>query len=197
MKLIEFSSVQLTVAAGQLLGLMFANLLAGSIASSLQSKHSHELENVKKYANSLYYCAGVILLLVASIGQKLYLAAPYKNKQADLSFSTGIKAAILSSAAIILLATVIYFAAQMNTSPVFRLFSSGFIESMLSVAGMLLSLVPYILTGFTRIPMMQEKSVKIASIFTFFLIISAIYAFFQDGFVSFIGSKMAKLYYLL
>lgn len=197
MKLIEFSSVQLAVTAGQLFGLMFANLLAGNIAFTLQSKHPHELENVKKYTNSLYYCSGIILLLVTCIGQKLYLAAPYKYKQADLSFSTSIKAAILSSAAIILLATVIYFAAQLNTNTFFRLFSSGFIESMLSVAGMLLSLIPYILTGFTRFPMMQEKSVKIASIFTFFLIISAIYAFFQDGFVSFIGSKMAKLYYLL
>jgi len=193
MKLIEFSFAQLTVAAGQLLGLMLANLLAGSIANNLHSKH--ERENVKKYTNSLYYCAGIILLLVACIGQKLYLAAPYKYKQTDLSLSEGIKAAILSCAALILLATIIYFTAYLNTSPVFQLFSSGLVESMLSVAGMLLSLVPFILMGFIRIPLMQEKSVKIASLLTFFLIVSSIYSLFQDGFVSFIGSKIVKLYY--
>ncbi len=197
MKFIEFSSVQLTVVGGQLLGLMLANFLAGSLAVTLHLKQPHRLENVKKYTNSLYYCAGIILMLVACIGQKLYLAAPYKNKQIDLSLSEGIKIAISSSAVIILLTMVIYFTMQLSSSPIFQLFGSGLVESMLSVAGMLLTLLPYVITGFIRIPMIKEKSVKTAVFLTFFLITSTVYSLFQDIFVSFIGSKIAKLYYLL
>ncbi|HIF51511.1 MAG TPA: hypothetical protein EYQ42_08315 [Thiotrichaceae bacterium] len=195
--LVEFSSVQLAVAAGQFLGLMLANLLAGSIASILQSKHQHEIKGVKKYANGLYYTAGILLLLVACFDQKLYLAAPYRYKQTNLSLSEGIKAAFLSSTVLILLATVIFFVARQNMSSAFQLFSSGFVESMLSVAGMLVSLVPYILMGFIKLPMAQNKSIKTASLITFFLIISTIYALFQDLFVSFIGFKIAELYYFL
>jgi len=62
---------------------------------------------------------------------------------------------------------------------------------------MLVSLVPYILMGFIKLPMAQNKSIKTASLITFFLIISTIYALFQDLFVSFIGFKIAELYYFL
>jgi hypothetical protein len=197
MKIIEFSIAQLPVAAGQLLGLMLANFFAGFIANSFQSNPQHAPANTQKYANSLYYCAGIILALVACIGQKLYLAAPFHPKHAALSLAEGIKAAILSSGTIILLATLIYFSSRRSAYPIFQLFSSGLIESMLSVAGMLLSLLPFILVGFARIPLLKEKSVKISSLITFFLIISGIYSLLQDGFVSFTGSKIAKLYFLL
>ncbi len=191
MTLTEFSLHGLSI-AGQSVGLLFSSFMAGFIGHFLQNGNRLATDNtIQKKANYLLLLTVAILILVSCAGKKLYMIVPYKRGNGTLSLGNTLIASILSSSLLILFASGLYIITLNKSLPVLNIIVTGMIESLISSAALYLTLSPYILSGFSKIPGKNaKKSVKIVSILTIFLVLSGLYSLYQDTFVSIIGSYM-------